>query len=511
MTAAVSVLEQALVGRQNILIVGDFDADGATSCALMVAGFTALGATRVDYLVPDRFRFGYGLTPEIVDASREFEPAVIVTVDNGISSIEGVARANSLGIQVVITDHHLSGEVLPDAAAIVNPNQPGCTFESKALAGVGVAFYVLMALRSRLRDAGWFAGPEPNLAELLDLVALGTIADVVPMDRNNRILVSEGLRRIRAGRARPGINALIALTNNDTKNITSTSLAFGIAPRLNAAGRLENMSLGIECLLAEAAPAQLLATRLNDLNEERKSIELDMKIQAEQYVEKFANASDSRVGVSLYHPDWHQGVVGIVASRIKDKIHRPVIAFARAGDQELKGSGRSIPGLHIRDALDTIAARNPGLLIKFGGHAMAAGLSIAPADFDRFSELFDVEAARWLGADELEQTLVSDGEIEAEISLRVVREVLDAAPWGQGFPEPLFDGEFEVLDQRIVGQRHLKLKLRPCASQQVLEAIAFNHDRLLDERTIRLAYRLDINHYRGRESVQLIIECADLK
>ncbi|MCH8258384.1 MAG: single-stranded-DNA-specific exonuclease RecJ [Proteobacteria bacterium] len=512
MASSVAVLHEAVVKQQRILIIGDFDADGATSSALMVSCLKAMGAENVDYLVPDRFKFGYGLTPEIVEVALGFSPDVIVTVDNGISSVEGVDAAVSNNIKVVITDHHLSGAILPAADAILNPNQPGCNFPSKALAGVGVAFYLLSALRSSLREINWFRQEQPNLADFLDLVALGTIADVVPMDRNNRILVAEGIRRIRAGRARPGIYALISISGADYKRVTSRDLAFGVGPRINAAGRLENMSLGIECLLADQDHALELAERLQQLNVERKSIEAEMKAQAQEHISQYHTLGQNEfgVGVCLFHPQWHQGVVGIVAARIKDQIHRPVIAFAKVSESELKGSARSIPGLHIRDALDTIAARNPGLLVKFGGHAMAAGLSIEPGNFDKFRQLFDEEAKKWLSQEDLEQVVVSDGEIGEELSLSLASMVIEAAPWGQGFPEPVFDGEFEVLDQRIVASRHLKLKLRPINSTNTIEAIAFNHDRLLERRQMRLAYRLDINRYRGRESLQLIVERVDL-
>jgi single-stranded-DNA-specific exonuclease len=512
MDDAVSVLQETITNQQQILIIGDFDADGATSSALMVSGLRAMGARHVDYLVPDRFKYGYGLTPEIVTAALEFSPDLIVTVDNGISSIEGVDAANEHGIKVVITDHHLSGEVLPSAHAIVNPNQKGCEFPSKAIAGVGVAFYLLSALRTSLRKTDWFEQRlEPNLADYLDLVALGTISDVVPMDKNNRILVAQGIRRIRAGRARPGIYALISVAGAEFQQITTRDLAFGVGPRLNAAGRLENMSLGIECFLSQGERAVELANELDTINKERKNIEAGMKVQAEQHIQQaLKNDESDKVGICLFHPDWHQGVVGIVASRMKEKFHRPVIAFARAGDNELKGSGRSIAGLHIRDALDSIATKNPGLLVKFGGHAMAAGLSIEPHNYDEFSRLFDEEASRWLTDEYLEQVLVSDGEIEEELSLSLVKSIVEAAPWGQAFPEPLFDGEFEVMDQRIVAEKHLKLKLRPVNEANTVEAIAFFHDRLLERRNLRLAYRVDINRYRGRESVQLIIESTDL-
>ncbi len=508
---AVSLLVTAMSRQQRILVVGDFDADGATSSALMVSCLKAMGAKNVDYLVPDRFKFGYGLTPEIVDEALVLRPDVIVTVDNGISSIEGVRAAIDHKIKVIITDHHLSADSLPPADAIVNPNQGGCGFPSKALAGVGVAFYLLSSLRSALRKADWFKQSRvPNLADYLDLVALGTIADVVPMDKNNRILVAEGIRRIRLGRARPGIYALLNIAGAVWQEVTTRDLAFGVGPRLNAAGRLENMSLGIECLLADRERAMGLADRLNSINIERKQIEAEMKVQAEHHLQQVSgHQTSARVGVCLYHKDWHQGVVGIVASRIKDKLHRPVIAFAKAGKNELKGSGRSIPGLHLRDALDNIAAKNPGILVKFGGHAMAAGMSIDPAHYEQFSILFNEEASKYLTDEYLEQVVVSDGEIEQDLTLSLAKEVIEAAPWGQGFPEPVFDGEFELLEQRIVGERHLKLKLRPVQSVHTIDAIAFNHNRLLEGRQLRLAYRLDINRYRGRETVQLIIESTD--
>jgi single-stranded-DNA-specific exonuclease len=504
---ASALLGDAVVAAKQILIVGDFDADGATSSVLMVSALRAMGCNTVDYLVPNRFDYGYGLTPEIVEVAKDFNPALIVTVDNGISSIEGVARANSLGIDVLITDHHLPGNEMPAAAAIINPNQPSCTFASKSLAGVGVAFYLLSGVRRWLNESGWFEHRQPpNLADYLDLVALGTVADVVPLDQNNRILVNEGIRRIRAGRARPGINALLQFSGSELANTNTRDLAFGVGPRLNAAGRLVDMSIGIECLLATSDDrATELAGVLNEINSERKDIEQDMKQQAEAALASVSDGQQSRVGICLEHDDWHQGVVGIIASRIKDKLHRPVIAFAKVSETELKGSARSIRGFHIRDALDAIATRNPGLLSKFGGHAMAAGLSLAIEDLAQFSEEFDNEARRALSDAALENTLLSDGEID-DVNLQVAMEVVSSAPWGQGFPEPVFDGVFEVIEQRIVGERHLKLKLRPLASQQIISAIAFNHPFLLEQRELRLAYRLDINRYRGLTSVQLIVE-----
>ncbi len=509
---AAQLLMAAVTGSQQILIVGDYDADGATSSALMVSVLREMGAESVNYLVPNRFDYGYGLTPEIVQAARQFEPDLIVTVDNGISSIEGVACARQLGMKVLITDHHLPGTELPLADAIVNPNQPGCAFASKALAGVGVAFYLLSMLRRRLRSADWFATKgiaEPNLADHLDLVALGTVADVVELDHNNRILVSEGVRRIRAGRARPGINALLRQSGAEVRDMTTRDLAFGVGPRLNAAGRLDDMSLGIECLLADVGRAEELALHLDGMNRDRKAIETEMRSQAEEALDTGIDAT--KVGVTLYRSSWHEGVIGIIASRIKDKIHRPVIAFADTSGEELKGSGRAIPGLHMRDVLDTIAAHNPGLVTKFGGHAMAAGLSLNARDLPRFAAAFDEEARRRLSETDLENVLLSDGEVDQQLDLALARAVTEAAPWGQGFPEPVFDGVFEVVDQRIVGERHLKLKLRPSEEQQILEAIAFNHPFLLETRKLRLAYRLDVNRFRGSESLQLIVECTDLE
>jgi single-stranded-DNA-specific exonuclease len=525
LSAAAEVLAATIIDGDKIMIVGDFDADGATSTALMVHCLRACNAD-VEYLVPNRFEFGYGLTPEIVAVAALKKPALIVTVDNGISSVEGVKTANDLGIKTIITDHHLPGAALPDAIAIVNPNQAGCDFPSKSLAGVGVSFYLLSALRSALREKSWFQLQkikEPVLADYLDLVALGTIADVVPLDKNNRVLVSEGIRRMRAGRVRPGIHALLDIAGTNLKNLITRDVAFGIAPRLNAAGRLEDMSIGIECLLSEdSATAAELAERLDGINKERRSIEDEMKAQAIKIVDatfpskptfKIAsNAEKSKTdqyGVCLYDPSWHQGVVGIIASRIKDRLHRPVIAFAKASDTEIKGSARSIRGLHIRDTLDAIATANPGLIDKFGGHAMAAGLSLSIDRYKEFSALFDAEAKRNLAPADLEQQVLSDGELDAGITLATARAVIEAAPWGQGFAEPIFDGEFEVIDQRILGDKHLKLRLMK--DDELIDAIAFNHNRLIENRMKRLAYRIDINAYRGLEKVQLIIEAVDVE
>ncbi|MBT3900288.1 MAG: single-stranded-DNA-specific exonuclease RecJ [Gammaproteobacteria bacterium] len=516
LTEAANVVASTIVNRQKIIIVGDFDADGATSTALMVHCLRACDAD-VDYLVPNRFEFGYGLTPEIVAVAAKMQPALIVTVDNGISSVDGVGAANALGIETVITDHHLPGDVVPAATAIVNPNQTGCAFPSKALAGVGVSFYLLSAVRKVLRQKLWFEQKqlsEPLLADYLDLVALGTIADVVPFDKNNRVLVNEGIRRMRAGKIRPGIRALLAVSGTNFKKLISRDIAFGVAPRLNAAGRLEDMSIGIECLLSETdAGAVVLAEQLDGINKARRSIEDEMKDQAIEIV-KAAVASNSestkteKYGVCLYNASWHQGVVGIIASRIKDRVHRPTIAFAKVSDTEIKGSARSIHGLHIRDALDAIATANPGLIDKFGGHAMAAGLSLPLAKFAEFAALFDAEARKGLSKGDLEQQVVSDGELEGKFNLATARKIAEAAPWGQGFPEPVFDGEFEIIDQRILGSRHLKLRL--LKDDELIDAIAFNHNRLIEERIKRMAYRIDINEYRGLEKIQLIIEAVDL-
>ena len=502
---AATILAEALESDSSILIVGDFDADGATSCTLMVTGLRAMGARQVNYLVPDRFKFGYGLTPEIVDVAVQFKPDVIVTVDNGIASVEGVAHANALGIPVVVTDHHLPGNDLPAAAAIVNPNQVGCKFPSKALAGVGVAFYLLSVLRAELRNRNWFVHhQEINLAEWLDLVALGTVADVVPMDQNNRRLVEEGIRRIRGGYCRPGLKALLVVAGVNPKHLTTRDLAFSIAPRLNAAGRLQDMSIGIECLLADEVSAVARAENLDALNNERKEIETGMRDIALAHLKQLSLDEETAAGLCFYRPDWHQGVIGIVASRIKQKSHRPVIAFAKAVDGELKGSGRSVAGFHLRDALNSIAIRHPGLLLKFGGHAMAAGLSLFEADYERFREAFDKEVRSSLGEAKIEQVVMSDGEIAEPVTVRLAKEIEGAAPWGQGFSEPEFDGKFEILDQRIVGGRHLKLLLQPEMGDPV-EAICFNHGGLAENRHIRCAYRLEVNRFKGMEKPQLIV------
>lgn len=509
--AAVDLLVTALEQRQRILIVGDFDADGATASTVGMLGLRLLGAAHVDYLVPNRFEYGYGLTPEIVEVALAREPQLLITVDNGISSVEGVAAAKAAGLQVLVTDHHLPGLELPAADAIVNPNQPGCEFPSKALAGVGVIFYVLMALRARLRSLGWYAStPQPNIGELLDLVALGSVADVVPLDANNRILVHQGLERIRAGRARPGIKAILEVAKRDASRITSTDLGFILGPRLNAAGRLDDMSLGIECLLTnDPALAREMAAQLDGMNQDRKSIEQGMQREALAQL-KDLPLEDLPFGLCLFEADWHQGVIGILASRMKERYHRPTIAFADAGEGLLKGSARSVQGFHIRDALDAVAARHPGLISKFGGHAMAAGLSLPVENFGAFAAAFDAEVRRQLDEEDLTGRLLSDGQLSIqEFHLELARALRQAGPWGQHFPEPVFHGIFQVVQQRLVGERHLKLVLKTeCGSVQ-LDGIAFNIDRdQWPNPTVRwaeVAYKLDVNEYRGQESVQLMV------
>jgi len=510
---ALDLLEQALIENQRIVIVGDFDADGATSTALMVRALRGMGARQVDYLVPNRFDFGYGLTPEIVAVAAQRRPDLLVTVDSGIACLAGVAAACAQGMRVLVTDHHLPGAQLPEADAIVNPNLPGDAFPSKHLAGVGVAFYVMVALRARLRATGWFVArglPEPHLASLLDLVALGTVADVVPLDHNNRILVEQGLRRIRSGRCVPGIGALLQVGNRNPARAVASDLGFAVGPRLNAAGRLEDMALGIECLLADDPPAALaMAHRLDDLNRARREIEADMKAQALTALGSLhLEEGGLPTGLCVYDPAWHQGVIGILAARLKENFHRPVIAFAVAGDGELKGSARSIPGLHIRDCLEAVSTRHPGLIRKFGGHAMAAGLSLAERDFAPFHAAFDAEVSRHLDADDLHGVIHSDGELGAEeLTLELAEALRAAGPWGQHFPEPVFDGVFEVLAQRVVGESHLKLTLRQ-ADHTGLDAIAFNQAAIgdLTGRRVTLAYRVDANEFRGMTRLQLVVE-----
>jgi single-stranded-DNA-specific exonuclease len=511
---AAVLLEAALVGQQRIVIVGDFDADGATSSALCMRALHTMGAQDVRYLVPNRFDYGYGLTPEIVAVAAEQRPDLIVTVDNGISSLAGVEAARQLGIRVLVTDHHLPGDSLPPADVIVNPNRPGDRFASKHLAGVGVAFYVMLALRARLREQGWFESQgivEPNLGSLLDLVALGTVADVVPLDHNNRILVQQGLQRIRAGRCVPGIRALLEVGRRSARRVVATDLGFAVGPRLNAAGRLDDMSLGIECLLTDSeAEARRMAAQLDALNRERREIESGMQAQALTAIQRLHLDDRSLpTGLCLFDADWHQGVIGILAARIKEQFHRPVIAFAKAGNGELKGSARSVPGLHMRDALDAVATRQPGLIARFGGHAMAAGLTLAEHNFDVFADAFDTECRRHLSADDLNGTIQSDGELSGEeLSLDAACQLRDAGPWGQGFPAPVFEGEFDVLGSRTVGECHLKMNLRPAAAGGgSIDAIAFNTPPLPDGcQRLRMVYRLDVNEYRGVESAQLVVD-----
>ena len=509
---ALDILVEALTDKKRVLIVGDYDADGATASAVALRGLAMLGFENVNYLVPNRFEYGYGLTPEIVEVADQSSPDVLITVDNGIASVSGVAAAASRGMRVVITDHHLPGEVLPDAAAIVNPNLPGDDFPSKHLAGVGVLFYLLIALRARLRDSGRLDS-DPNLGRLLDLVALGTVADVVPLDYNNRILVHQGLMRIRSGIACVGILAMLRVAGRDPRTATASDLAFAAAPRLNAAGRLDDMSLGIECLICDDEVKALeMAQQLDRLNRERRSIESGMEREALAHLEDLHVESDGDTpfGVVLFDEQWHPGVVGIVASRVKDLVHRPVIAFAPEDEAHIKGSARSISGVHIRDAIDAVATANPGLVERFGGHAMAAGLSLARQSLDAFRREFDRQVRSLLGGEAPDNVLYTDGPLEpSDIGLELARQLREGGPWGQGFPEPLFDGEFEVLDRRIVGERHLKLKLACPGTTRPIDAIAFNIvDKAWpqDTRRVNIAYRLDVNVYRGLETAQLVVE-----
>jgi single-stranded-DNA-specific exonuclease len=501
--AAQLLLRHRDAGR--VLIVGDFDADGATSTALMMRALQAMGFHSVDFLVPNRFEFGYGLTPEIVQLALKREPTLLVTVDNGISSIEGARQAARAGLDLLITDHHLPPAGLPIAQVIVNPNLAGSEFPSKNLAGVGVAFYVMAALARELA-----CGFSP--ADLLDLVALGTIADVVPMDKNNRILAQEGLKRIRAGKCAPGILALLELSGRDVRRVTASDLAFAVAPRLNAAGRLDDMSLGIRCLLTQdPEQARQWATELDQLNRERRDIEGRMQEQALEAVKSLQldGGDELPLVLCLFDPGWHQGVVGLVASRIKDKVHRPVFAFARTGEGELKGSARSVNGLHIRDAMDNVATRHPGLLDKFGGHAMAAGLSLAEGDLDAFRQAMQLEVGRWQDGMDLEGVLWTDGPLgPEEFRLENAEMIREFAPWGQQFPEPRFDGLFHVLESRIVGDKHLKMRVRHSEGGQVLDAIAFGQGELMHQlgQNTNLVYRLEVNEWQGKRSLQLMVE-----
>ena len=524
---ACEILYRALQEQKNITVIGDFDADGATSTALMMEALHMLGSTNFHFLVPNRFKYGYGLTPEIVDIAASQGAQVLVTVDNGISCMAGVTRAKAIGLEVVVTDHHLPGATTPPADAIVNPNQVGCNFASKSLAGVGVAFYFMLALRKYLREQQWFEQQnikEPNIAQLLDLVALGTVADVVSLDANNRILVEQGLKRIRAGATRPGIQALIEIAGKNQQKLVASDFGFALGPRINAAGRLDDMAFGINCLLAkDLSTARVMAADLDDLNKARREIEQGMQIEAEQVLASLQFSEENLPhGISLFHADWHQGVIGIVAGRLKEKYHRPSIVFAKGSDEnvddtcndsnEIKGSARSIPGLHIRDLLEYIDSQHPGIIAKFGGHAMAAGLSIARDQFETFSMLFEQYAQQWLSTEALTGVLASDGELlTRDMTLNVAQLLRDAGPWGQNFPEPLFDDVFTLVQQRIVGEKHLKLVVEK--DQQIFDAIAFNVDikRWPDHtaKQVKLAYRLDINEFRGKQSVQLMVEQLD--
>ena len=531
---AAKLIADAIEARQRIVIVADYDCDGATACAVGLRGLRAMktktgAAAEVRFIVPDRFKFGYGLTPEIVRLAVQLKPDLLITVDNGIASVEGVDEANRLGVRVVVTDHHLPGEQLPKAAAIVNPNQPGCGFPSKNLAGVGVMFYTLLAVRAELRrrDAFGAAGTEsaePNLGELLDLVALGTVADVVALDRNNRVLVAQGLKRIRAGRLQPGLRALFAVSGRDPRRAASFDFGFVLGPRINAAGRLNDMSLGIECLVTDDYGRALeIARSLDDLNRERRSIEGGMREQAERMLATLAtdddeetnDGSDGKPGaavkytLSLFDPTWHQGVVGILAGRVKDLRHRPTIAFARADEAndsptgELKGSGRSIRGLHLRDALDLVAKREPGVLLRFGGHAAAAGVTIREQDFERFANAFEKAVRDMLLPEALTQALETDGSLEPPYLSLATAQMLESHIWGQGFPQPLYRDEFSVASQRIVGEKHLKLKLR--RGDRTVEAMHFNSSMPMPA-AIRAAYRVGVNEFNGVQSLQLVIE-----
>jgi len=495
---AAARLADAIQRNDKLLIVADYDADGATACAVGMLGLTALGA-RVDYLVPNRFEYGYGLSPEIARLAAEQRPDLLITVDNGIAAHAGIAEARRLGMEVLVTDHHLPGETLPEAL-IVNPNQPGCGFPSKHLAGVGVMFYVLMALRAELRQRKAFNGrPEPNLGELLDLVALGTVADVVRLDANNRLLVKQGLARMRGGKARPGIGALFAVAARDIRRASSDDLGFAIGPRLNAAGRLADMSVGIECLrAADPRLAQSLAAELDRLNRERREVEADMQAQAAALLEHIV--VEDGACLTMYDPAWHQGVVGLLASRLKERYHRPTLIFADAGDGLLRGSGRSIPALHLRDALDLVDRRHPGMILRFGGHAMAAGLTLVHERFSEFAAAFEAVARESLSEADLTRLIETDGRLaDNELTLANAELIRDQV-WGQGFPAPVFEGSFRVQSQRLVGEKHLRLRLASATLN--VEAMLFNHDTPLPE-SIQAVYRLDVNEWNGNRSLQL--------
>ncbi len=516
---AVSLLHEAIAKKSRILIVADFDADGATSCALAIRGLTLMGGEDIVYVVPNRFEYGYGLTPEIVDVALDYDPDLLITVDNGISSIEGVKRARENGVKVLITDHHLPGDKLPDADAIVNPQLAGDKFPSKNLAGVGVVFYILLALRARLREQAWFDDANlaiPNLAQLLDIVALGTVADVVPLDKNNRIMVAHGLKLIKQNKSIAGITAILNLAGRALPTLSASDLGFSIAPRLNAAGRLTDMSLGIECLLTDDThAAKEMAEQLDKLNKERRLIQADMQEQAAIELDDYLEKSSGEIaqGICLFNPEWHQGVIGILAAKVKETFNRPVIAFAKESDDEegdtiIKGSARSINGLHIRDCLEDVTRLSPDLILTFGGHAMAAGLTIRKSQFELFSECFNEVIKDHISLEDIQDVCVTDGELSTEdYSLQLATEIQSAGPWGQTFPEPVFEGKFKILDKRIVGGNHLKLKLQ--TDNKVLDAIAFNitdDDWPAGSKEILSTYRLGINDFRGNRQLQLFIE-----
>lgn len=517
-TAAVELLEEAFLNDRCIVIIGDYDADGATSTALLMKAFKAFGFERVDYMVPNRFRFGYGLTPEIVEeAVKAKQPDLIITVDNGIASVEGVEVAKDYGVEVVVTDHHLPGETLPAAAAIVNPNVEGSEFPSRVLAGVGVAFYVVTALRRRLAEGGHFEfGRLPRLDSLLDLVAVGTVADVVPLDDNNRILVEQGLRRIRSGKCSAGIRALLSVSRRPLRKVSTSDLGFAVAPRINAAGRLEDISTGIECLLAEkTGEAMKLATSLDTINHRRRRVEKDMEAQALSSIEQvLIDEKEVPVGICLFDEDWHEGVIGLLASRLKDRFHRPCAVFTRTASGGVKGSARSVPGVHIRDLLERISIHEPGLILHFGGHAMAAGLLVADDGFDRFKTAFGEEAAKLMDDDLLECRLFSDGALAPEdFSFENAIELRTAAPWGVSFPEPVFDGVFEVENSRVIAERHLQLMLRPEGEDVQLRGILYNMQKYPvseDMSKIRIAYLLAADEYNGRRSPMLNIRYLEV-
>ncbi|MDR0150804.1 single-stranded-DNA-specific exonuclease RecJ [Proteus mirabilis] len=513
---AISLLVEALKLQSRIVIVGDFDADGATSTALAIKALRQMGFQQVSYHIPNRFDDGYGLSPQVVHDVAKKGVDLIITVDNGISSFEGVDVAHEYGIRVLVTDHHLPGHSLPQADAIINPNLADCAFLSKSLAGVGVTFYLMTALRAELEKQGWFTAQglaRPNMADYLDLVALGTVADVVPLDENNRIFVYEGLRRIRAGRCCAGIKALTEVSRKTLSQLVSSDLGFALGPRLNAAGRLDDMSVGVALLLTnDIGVAREIANELDGLNQTRREIESGMQEEASTIFRQFITTQDDLPnGLAIYHPQWHQGVVGILASRIKEKLHRPVIAFAPSGDGLLKGSGRSIHGVHLRDALERLNTLNPGLMVKFGGHAMAAGLSLEEDKFPLFQRHFSALMAELVSAEQLQGVILTDGELsDSQLSLPIAEMLREAGPWGQAFPEPLFDGKFTLLQQRIVGSKHLKMMLQPINSHVMIDAIAFNVDVNIwpdnSIKTVELAYRLDVNEFRGQRNAQLLVE-----